>query len=79
MSKRRNRDAVHTFQFRPPWKFNRGAADRYIGHRIQCSEPSSPSVLEVGPDGQPAVVRLFSSPWTDYGKWGWDQTPYGAP
>ena len=22
--------------------------------------------------GPPAVVRLFSSPWTDYGKWGWD-------
>ena len=34
----------------------------------QCSEPSSPSVLGVGPDGPPAVVRLFSSPWTDYGK-----------
>ena len=35
---------------------------------IQCSEPSSPSVLGVGPGGPPAVVRLFSSPWTDYGK-----------
>ena len=34
----------------------------------QCSEPSSPSVLGLGPDGPPAVVRLFSSPWTDYGK-----------
>jgi len=31
---------------------------------VQCSEPSSPSVLEVGPDGPPAVVRLFSTPWT---------------
>ena len=46
--------------------------------RAQCSEPSSPSVLGVGPDGPPAVVRLFSTPWTDYGKFGWDRTPYGA-
>ena len=44
----------------------------------QCSEQSSPSVLGVGPDGPPAVVRLFLSPRTDYGKWGWDRTPYGA-
>ena len=35
----------------------------------QCSEPSSPSVLEVGPDGPPVVVRLFSSPWMDQGRW----------
>ena len=33
----------------------------------QCSEPSRPSVLEVGPDGPPAVVRLFSSLWTTMG------------
>jgi len=41
---------------------------------LQCSEPSSPSVLEVGPDGPPVVVRLFLSPWTDYGNWDWDWT-----
>ena len=32
---------------------------------VQCSEQSSPSVLELGPDGPPAVVCLFSTPWTD--------------
>ena len=25
----------------------------------------NPSILEVGPDGPPVVVRLFSSRWTD--------------
>jgi len=34
---------------------------------ITSSEPSSPSVLEVGPDGPPVVVRLFLSPWTTMG------------
>ena len=41
----------------------------------RCSEPSSPSVLEVGPDRPPVVAGLFSSPWTDWGRWRWDQTP----
>ena len=38
-------------------------------HIVQCSEPSSPSVLGVGPDGPLVVVRLFLSPRTDYGIW----------
>ena len=41
----------------------------------QCSEPSSPSVLGVGPDGPLVVVRLFLSPRPDYGIWSWDRTP----
>ena len=36
----------------------------------QCSELSSPFVLEVGLDGPPAIVRLFLGLWTDYGGWG---------
>ena len=45
----------------------------------QCSEPSSPSAPGAGPDGPPAVVRLFLSLWADYGKRRSDRTPYGAP
>jgi len=32
---------------------------------FQCSELSSPSVLEVGPNRRLVIVRLFSSLWTD--------------
>ena len=39
---------------------------RLVGVHIisykQCSEPSSPSVLGVGPDGPLVVVRLFFEP-----------------
>jgi len=63
--------------FRSDYDLSFGISTYTTGY--QCSEPSSPSVLEVGPDGGPAVVSPFSSRWTDYGKWGWDRTPYGAP
>ena len=45
----------------------------------QCSEPSSPSVLEVGPDGPTGGSPSFFESMDDYGKWGWDLIPYGAP
>ena len=45
---------------------------------MQCSEPSSPSVLEVGPDGPHRGGPSFFESMDDYGKWSWDRTPYGA-
>ena len=36
-----------------------------FGWLVQCSKPSSSSVMEVGPHGPPAVVHLLSTPWTD--------------
>ena len=45
----------------------------------QCSKPSSPSVLEVGPDELTGGRPSFFESMDDYGKWGWDRMPYGAP